>query len=92
VLKLVRDLRDRGLGVILISHNMPQVFDVADRIHIQRLGRCAGIVTPQSHSMEDAVAIMTGAKTVSVGQATGHHMAPNTTDPSATPTRGKVTD
>ena len=62
VLKLVRDLRDQGLGVILISHNMPNVFDVADRIHIQRLGGRAGVITPQSHSMEDAVAIMTGAK------------------------------
>ncbi|MFG2782893.1 ATP-binding cassette domain-containing protein [Streptomyces prunicolor] len=62
VLKLVRDLRDQGLGVILISHNMPNVFDVADRIHIQRLGGCAGVITPRSHSMEDAVAIMTGAK------------------------------
>ncbi|MFJ9562548.1 ATP-binding cassette domain-containing protein [Streptomyces fuscichromogenes] len=62
VLKLVRDLREQGLGVILISHNMPNVFDVADRIHIQRLGACAGVITPQSHSMEDAVAIMTGAK------------------------------
>ncbi|WBO62949.1 ATP-binding cassette domain-containing protein [Streptomyces camelliae] len=62
VLKLVRDLRDQGLGIILISHNMPNVFEVADRIHIQRLGGCAGVITPQSHSMEDAVAIMTGAK------------------------------
>ncbi|MFD8717752.1 monosaccharide ABC transporter ATP-binding protein (CUT2 family) [Streptomyces sp. Ag109_O5-1] len=62
VLKLVRDLRDQGLGVILISHNMPNVFEVADRIHIQRLGACAGVITPESHSMEDAVAIMTGAK------------------------------
>ncbi|WP_316959652.1 ATP-binding cassette domain-containing protein [Streptomyces sp. TRM68367] len=62
VLRLVRDLRDQGLGVILISHNMPNVFEVADRIHIQRLGACAGVITPQSHSMEDAVAIMTGAK------------------------------
>jgi fructose transport system ATP-binding protein len=62
VLKLVRDLRDQGLGVILISHNMPNVFEVADRIHIQRLGSCAGVITPHSHSMEDAVAIMTGAK------------------------------
>jgi fructose transport system ATP-binding protein len=64
VLRLIRDLRERGLAVILISHNMPQVFEVADRIHIQRLGRCAGVVTPRSHSMQDAVAIMTGAKMV----------------------------
>ena len=41
---------------------MPNVFEVADRIHIQRLGACAGVITPQSHTMEDAVAIMTGAK------------------------------
>ena len=62
VLRLVRDLRDRGLAVILISHNMPNVFETADRIHIQRLGGCAGVISPKTHSMEDAVAIMTGAK------------------------------
>jgi fructose transport system ATP-binding protein len=61
VLAMVRRVRERGLGVILISHNMPHVFEVADRIHIQRLGRCAGVVTPASHSMSQAVAIMTGA-------------------------------
>ncbi len=61
VLQLIRDLRDRGLPVILISHNMPQVFEVADRIHIERLGRRVAIVTPQSHTMSEAVAIMTGA-------------------------------
>ena len=64
VLRLVRDLREHGLAVILISHNMPNVFQVCDRIHIQRLGSCAGVITPQSHTMEDAVAIMTGAKTL----------------------------
>jgi fructose transport system ATP-binding protein len=64
VLGLVADLRARGLGVILISHNMPHVFEVADRIHIQRLGRCAGVVTPQSHTAAQAVAIMTGAATL----------------------------
>jgi fructose transport system ATP-binding protein len=61
VLQLVREMRDRGLPVILISHNMPHVFEVADRIHIQRLGRRATVVTPQSHTMSEAVAIMTGA-------------------------------
>jgi len=64
VLQMIRDLRSRGLPVILISHNMPNVFEVADRIHIQRLGRRVAVVTPQSHSMSDAVAIMTGAKVV----------------------------
>ncbi|MEU4219339.1 ATP-binding cassette domain-containing protein [Actinoplanes sp. NPDC026623] len=61
VLQLIRDVRDRGLPVILISHNMPHVFEVADRIHIQRLGRRATVITPESHSMSEAVAIMTGA-------------------------------
>ena len=61
VLKLIRDLRDKGMPVILISHNMPHVFEVADRIHIQRLGRRIAVVTPTSHTPNDAVAIMTGA-------------------------------
>jgi len=64
VLQLIKDLRDRGMSIILISHNMPQVFDVADRIHVQRLGRRAAVVTPTSHTMNDVVAIMTGAMTV----------------------------
>ena len=42
VLELIRQLRERGIPVILISHNMPHVFDVADRIHVQRLGKRAG--------------------------------------------------
>jgi len=63
VLQLIKDLRDRGLPVILISHNMPQVFEVADRIHIQRLGKCAATITPKTHTMPEAVAIMTGAAT-----------------------------
>ena len=61
VLQLIHDLRERGMPVILISHNMPQVFEVADRIHVQRLGRRAAVVTPETHNMNDAVAIMTGA-------------------------------
>lgn len=61
VIDLVKRLRDGGIPVILISHNMPQVFEVADRIHVQRLGKCAATITPRSHSMTDAVAIMTGA-------------------------------
>jgi fructose transport system ATP-binding protein len=61
VLELIKNLRERGIPVILISHNMPHVFEVADRIHIQRLGKRAATITPESHSMTDAVAIMTGA-------------------------------
>ncbi len=63
VLDLIRRVRDRGLPVILISHDMPNVFELADRIHIMRLGRRVAIVTPQTHTMSEAVAIMTGATT-----------------------------
>ena len=64
VLILIRTLRDKGLPIILISHDMPHVFEVADRIHVQRLGRRGAVITPQSHTMSEAVAIMTGATQV----------------------------
>mgnify|MGYP001007074151 FL=1 len=64
VLELIRRVRDKGLPVILISHNMPHVFEIADRIHIQRLGRRACVVNPKKISMSDTVAVMTGAKAV----------------------------
>jgi len=67
VLDMVKQLRDKGLSVILISHNMPQVWDVADRIHIQRLGGRAGVITPQTHDMGEGVAIMTGATKLTEG-------------------------
>jgi fructose transport system ATP-binding protein len=62
VLEMIKQLRDGGLSIIFISHNMPHVWEVADRIHIQRLGALAGVITPQSHDMGEGVAIMTGAK------------------------------
>ncbi|NEX47408.1 ATP-binding cassette domain-containing protein [Pseudotabrizicola algicola] len=62
VLELIRDVRARGIPIILISHNMPHVFEVADRIHIHRLGRRLCVIKPGEHSMSDAVAYMTGAK------------------------------
>jgi fructose transport system ATP-binding protein len=62
VLGLIKELRRQGTPVILISHNMPHVFEVADRVHIQRLGQRAGVVTPATTTMADAVAVMTGAK------------------------------
>ena len=64
VLRMIERVREQGMPVILISHNMPQVFEVADRIHIQRLGGCAGVITPKTHTMNEAVAIMTGATTL----------------------------
>jgi fructose transport system ATP-binding protein len=61
VLDLIRAIRERGLPVVLISHNMPNVFEVADRIHVMRLGRRVALTSPQRHSMAEVVAIMTGA-------------------------------
>lgn len=61
VLDLIRRVRDRGLTVVLISHNMPHVFEVADRIHVARLGKRAAILNPKQISMSDTVAVMTGA-------------------------------
>ena len=61
VLNLIQDVRSKGLPVVLISHNMPHVFEVADRIHIHRLGKRIAVIRPDTHSMSEAVAIMTGA-------------------------------
>ena len=61
VMDLIVDVKRRGLAIVLISHNMPQVFELADRIHVMRLGRRIALITPTTHSMSDAVAIMTGA-------------------------------
>jgi fructose transport system ATP-binding protein len=61
VLELMLDVKARGLPIVLISHNMPHVFEVADRIHIHRLGRRIAVINPKDYTMSDAVAIMTGA-------------------------------
>ncbi|WP_305857601.1 ATP-binding cassette domain-containing protein [Balneatrix alpica] len=61
VLNLIQDVKARGLPIVLISHNMPHVFEVADRIHIHRLGKRVAVIRPSTHSMAEAVAIMTGA-------------------------------
>ncbi|MBZ9917703.1 MULTISPECIES: ATP-binding cassette domain-containing protein [unclassified Mesorhizobium] len=63
VLELILDVKKRGLPIVLISHNMPHVFEVADRIHIHRLGRRLCVIDPKQNTMSDAVAFMTGAKT-----------------------------
>jgi len=69
VLDLILRVRDRGLPVILISHDMPHVFELADRIQIMRLGKRVAVVTPRTHSMPEAVAIMTGATRAELDQA-----------------------
>jgi fructose transport system ATP-binding protein len=62
VLELMLDVKKRGLPIVLISHNMPHVFEVADRIHIHRLGKRLCVIDPKQYTMSDAVAFMTGAK------------------------------
>jgi fructose transport system ATP-binding protein len=62
VLELILDVRSRGIPIILISHNMPHVFELADRIHVHRLGKRLCVIDPKDYTMSDAVAFMTGAK------------------------------
>jgi len=62
VLELIRDVQSKGISIVLISHNMPHVFDVASRVHIHRLGKRLCIIDPKKYEMSDAVAFMTGAK------------------------------
>ena len=61
VLDLILEVKSRGIPIILISHNMPHVFEVADRIHVHRLGKRLCVENPKNISMADAVALMTGA-------------------------------
>jgi len=61
VLDLIQDVKSKGMPIVLISHNMPHVFEVCDRVHIHRLGRRLCTVDPKKISMSDAVAMMTGA-------------------------------
>jgi fructose transport system ATP-binding protein len=69
VLELILDVKARGVPIILISHNMPHVFEVADRIHVHRLGRRLCLIDPKDYTMSDAVAFMTGAKTPDMDHA-----------------------
>jgi D-xylose transport system ATP-binding protein len=62
VYDLIRRLRDRGLAVVVISHNMADVFAVADRITVLRLGRNAGEFRPDVNSTDDVVAAITGSR------------------------------
>jgi len=66
VLSLIADLRGQGYAIILISHNLEQVFEVADRIHVLRQGRTAGIVERSTSHPNDIVKLITGADSVAV--------------------------
>ena len=61
VLDLVRQVRQTGIPVVFISHNMPQVFDVADRVVVLRLGEVVAELDPEKASTDEAVAAMTGS-------------------------------
>ena len=63
VLEQIQRVREQGLSVVLISHNMPEVFEVADRIEVLRLGERVARLRPSDVSMEDVVSAMTGALT-----------------------------
>jgi len=67
VLNLIERVRDRGLGVIMISHNMEDVRAVADRVVVLRLGRNNGVFDPES-SNQELVAAITGATENSVSR------------------------
>ena len=62
VINLIRTVRDRGVPVVVISHNLPQVFEVADRIQVMRHGRRVGVAFPAKQTMDDVVAMITGAR------------------------------
>ena len=70
VLDMIKEVKSRGISIIVISHNMPNVFEMADRIHVHRLGRRLCVIDPKQHSMNDAVAYMTGAKVPDGSQST----------------------
>ena len=80
VRKLIDNLRGRGLPVVLVSHDVAQVFEIADRIHVQHLGKRAAVVTPQRFGVADVVAIMSGATRVDVKRSPRRN---------ASPTRGR---
>lgn len=71
VIELIRSIRERGIPVVLISHDMPHVFEVADRIHVHRLGRRAAVVDPKQRTMSEVVALMTGAERPTELEAAG---------------------
>lgn len=74
VLDLIKRISARGLPVILISHDMPAIFEVADRIHVHRLGRRVGVVDPKQITMSDAVAFITGALDIPSEHGELHHL------------------
>ena len=95
VLELIKRLRERGLGVVVISHNLADVFAVADRVFVLRLGRPAGSFDVSETSREDVVAAITGATEAERKRQRHGATGVSTTSPPAPtglerPTRGEV--
>jgi simple sugar transport system ATP-binding protein len=67
VLDTIRKVRDRGIAVVLISHNMPEVVAIADRVEVLRLGRRVAVFRGREASVEDLVGAMTGALEIAGG-------------------------
>jgi len=61
-LKLIKALREQGLAVILISHSLDDVFEVSDRVHVQRRGQCVGVVTTANSSTQEVLGMIVGAE------------------------------
>ncbi|WP_062210360.1 ATP-binding cassette domain-containing protein [Demequina oxidasica] len=61
VMDLIRRIRDKGIAVVLISHSMPHVLDVADRVHVLRHGKRVAVMDAKSTNVEELVGAMTGA-------------------------------
>jgi simple sugar transport system ATP-binding protein len=68
VLELIKEVRNQGLSVIMVSHNLPEVFEVADRITVLRLGRTIRTMATKETSLESVVGMMTGALAAAVQQ------------------------
>ena len=64
VLQMVRDIRDEGYSIIIITHNLEHVFAVADRLHVLRQGKTAGKLKLSETSPEEVVKLITGADLV----------------------------
>jgi simple sugar transport system ATP-binding protein len=71
VLDTIRRVRDRGVSVVLVSHNMPEVLAVADRVEVLRMGRRVATYTAAQASVDDLVGAMTGALELSSGSGGG---------------------
>ncbi len=63
-LQLIKSLRDQGLAVIVISHSLDDVFEISDRIHVQRRGRCVGVVQTAHTDNEEVLSMIVGTKTI----------------------------